>query len=153
MELSAIMLQLEMREKELIKYGSRPLSAFMILVYQQKCTTVSCCCYSGLADMLLFIHPASLQGYAVHRSLTLMRFRVEWSCHRASSRGTCTWQAFATSPCWMAQRRGPHFMKELDVNEWELVAPWGSKVATASGLRYSWECQENFRVSAIPAAT
>lgn len=153
MELSAIMLQLEMREKELIKYGSRPLSALMILVYQQKCTTVPCCCYSELADMLLFIHPASLQGYAVHRSLTLMRFMVEWSCHRASSRGTCTWQAFATSPCWMAQRRGPHFMKELDVNEWELVAPWGSKVATASGLRYSWECQENFRVSAIPAAT
>lgn len=84
------MLQLEMREKELIKYGSRPLSALMILVYQQKITTVPCCCYSELADMLLFIHPASLQGYAVHRSLTLMRFMVEWSCHRTSSRGTCT---------------------------------------------------------------
>lgn len=48
------MLQLEMREKELIKYGSRPLSALMILVYQQKCTTVhvaatqnwQICCYS-----------------------------------------------------------------------------------------------------------
>lgn len=33
MELSAIMLQLEMREKELIKYASRPLSALVGVVY------------------------------------------------------------------------------------------------------------------------
>lgn len=33
MELSAIMLQLEMREKELIKYAPRPLSALVDVVY------------------------------------------------------------------------------------------------------------------------
>ena len=88
MELSAIMLQLEMREKELIKYVSRPPSARIDLVAPSAETY-----YSSMLLLLrtgrCFIHsPTFLRGCAVHTSPPLGRFTVEGSCHRAGSRGT-----------------------------------------------------------------
>lgn len=57
MELSAIMLQLEMREKELIKYASRPLSALVDVVYPS-------------AEMYILFHVAATQNWQMPYSFT-----------------------------------------------------------------------------------
>lgn len=147
MELSAIMLQLEMREKELIKYVSRPPSARIDWVSP---SAETCC--SELADVL-FVHPtAFLRGCALHMSLPLGRFTVEGGCHRAGSRGASLERYLQLHPA--------EWLREGVLISWTAWcrcvganSSWGSEVASASGLRYSWEWQENCRDLNKTAAT
>lgn len=123
MELSAIMLQLEMREKELIKYASRPLSALVDVVYP------SAEMYYSFMLLLLrtgrcLIHSPNIRGGRgwCAQSLPLGRFPVEWSCRRAGSRGACTDSYLSLHPAeWL--REGCHFMESWILLSGGLLPP------------------------------
>lgn len=91
MELSAIMLQLEMREKELIKYvASSTLSALIDLGLSMGRNVLLFHVAVLGTGRYLIPSPTMPSGMRCAQPLTLVRFTVAWDCHRAGCRGTCT---------------------------------------------------------------
>lgn len=114
MELSAIMLQLEMREKELIKYVSGPMKVLVdvrLSVSWQKCTT-SPMLLLYRTDRCFLSHPEFPKGCAVQKSLPPGGTQIPGGPCRSCYKGTHTALAFAVCPAaWC--RDGLDFQKNL----------------------------------------